>query len=117
MKTAELIRLLQKADPSGELPVCIDNVSPYVVDVEPAYYDGCMQMLIEDPSLKPYYSIVGVKYISRGLKVQIKPLDVESAILDNPDLPVEYESDFANDWYKPKVETWREESRKIGADK
>lgn len=111
MKTKELIALLQEADPTGELPVCVGNVSPYFVDVQPGYYDGCLQLLVEDPALKPYYSVVGGKICSGGMKVKIVTMDLDSAIFDNPDLPVEYDSPYAERHYKKAVEAWREQAR------
>ena len=58
MKTSELIRLLQEADPSGEVECCIDNHDIYSVELWPAFYDGALEILVRDPSLRPYYDIV-----------------------------------------------------------
>lgn len=41
MKAKELIAELQKADPTGEAEVAIDNKTVYgTTGVEPGYYDG-----------------------------------------------------------------------------
>lgn len=107
MKTGELIKLLQEADPSGELPVCVGNHDVYFVQKLPAYYDGPLQQLIHDDSLRPYWSIVGAKITTRGLKVDIATMSIEDAINDVPDLPVECEGS----WTQERVDRWRAEAR------
>lgn len=79
MKTKEVIRQLNEADPTGEVDVCIDNVDIHFIDREPAYYDGPLQVLVRDEA-KPGYNIVGAKYKRSGEKVQIHTLSVSDAI-------------------------------------
>lgn len=67
MKTKELIRQLQKVDPSGEEEVCVANMDILTVDSLPAYYDGPAQVLIRDSEDK----IIGGRYKRSGIKVQI----------------------------------------------
>ena len=63
MTTREFIAALQAADPSGDLPVFVNGENPYLVECEPAYYDGRQCLLIEDPAKKPYWSIVGARMV------------------------------------------------------
>jgi len=109
MKTKEVIRLLQKADPTGEEEVSVGNQDVYDVAREPAYWDGCLQVLQRDESLN-CYNVIGAKYTSEGVKIVISPLGIDRALWENPDLPVEYEGDLADD-YKERVEKWRQEAK------
>jgi hypothetical protein len=90
MKSKELIRLLQEEDPSGEVEVSVGNRDIFSLHTEPSYWDGRAQLLIRDYSKDPYYNVVGAKYTSRGSKVVITAMGVTDAILNNPDLPVDY---------------------------
>ena len=115
MKTKELIHRLQEADPSGEMDCCVSNADIFFVDVEPAYWDGCLQVLIRDPAKSPYYDVVGAKYVSSGKKLVIRPLSISDAIFENEKLPVDYE-DLAPSWqerYKNMVEERRKETNEI----
>ena len=89
MKTKELIALLQNADPAGELECCVDNIDIIDVAVEPAYFDGCLEVLIRDPN-NEFYNVIGAKFIATGYKLNISPHSIRSAILDNVDLPIDY---------------------------
>ena len=88
MKTKELIRLLQECDPTGELEVAVGNNPIYCVDRLPAYYDGNLQMLIQDHSVETY-NILGYKVTGQGLKVSLTDMDLRQVLLDNPDAPVD----------------------------
>lgn len=90
MKTKELIRQLQEADPSGEVEVCVGNVDIHFVDIEPAYYDGTLQVLKRDESKSPYYNIVGGKYCRTGSKVVLHTLSISDAIANGGDFEVDY---------------------------
>lgn len=107
MKTAELIRRLQEADPTGELPVCVGNVDVYFVQTLPAYYDGQLQQLVHDEGKRPYYSVVGAKITRRGTKVDIVTHSIRDALLDHPDMPVECDEPSMAE----RVEQWRQEAR------
>ena len=118
MKTKELIRQLQEADPSGEMNCCVENVDIFFVDCEPAYWDGCLQVLERDPTSK-YYNVIGAKYTTEGRKIVIVTHSIKDAILENPDLPIEYEG-FSDESktkgsYQKDVEKWREKTRRINA--
>jgi hypothetical protein len=115
MKTKELIRQLQEADPSGELECCVGNADIHFVDVEPAYWDGCLQVLKRDES-NPYYNIIGGKYTCRGDKVNVRPLSIGDAIFENQDLPVEFEGKYGWDYYKERVEHHRKKTEEICND-
>lgn len=108
MKTRRLIELLQAADPSGDLDCCVDNLDIFTLSVEPGYYDGHAQQLIRDES-NPYYNVVGARIVGRGQKVLIRTLSIEDALVDNPDLPVHYET--SNEQQQAKwarqIEEWR----------
>jgi hypothetical protein len=115
MKTKDLIKQLQECDPEGETEVCVHNVPIYYVDNLPAYYDGKLQVLINDPEKEPYYSVVGAKFVSTGRKVVINTLGIDDAIHSDPDLPVEIDNDIPTyDFsYAKRVEEWRKEARDI----
>lgn len=112
MKTHELIKQLQEADPSGELDVCVENIDILFVDLEPAYYDGLQQVLIRDKN-KPHFNIVGAKVKRNGQKVTIHTLSIEDLFLDVPnakidlkELPARHKED-----YKRRIEMWRKEAK------
>ena len=116
MKTKELIRQLQEADPSGELECAIGNSDIHFVEVQPAYWDGCLEVLERDES-NPYYNIIGAKYTTEGVKINISTLSIEEAIFNDPDLPVEFDTHFLyeehNDRYKKAVKRYRKEAKQI----
>lgn len=89
MKTKELIRQLQDADPSGETEVCIGNADINFVDVLPAYYDGRLQVLQRNEN-NGCYNIIGAKLVSQGNKVIIHPLSIYDALWNDPDMPIDY---------------------------
>lgn len=83
MKTKDLIKKLQETDPSGELEVVADGSPIYFLETYPAYYDGSLAILIEDPKKKPYHSIIGMKFTNKGRKVRLHTMDMESVFLDD----------------------------------
>jgi len=112
MKTKELIRQLNIADPTGEEEVCVGNADILFVESEPAYYDGHLQVLIRDTTKDPYYNVVGAKYVGKGKKVCIKYHSIESAIMENPELPVDFSeiSTVDNKYYLECVKQYRREA-------
>ena len=108
MKTKELIRRLQEADPAGEEECVVGNHDIFFVENLPAYYDGRRQQLVRDPSKAPYYDVVGARITGTGRKVQIHTLSVADALENNPDMPVELDN---ADCYAAKVARWRQEAR------
>lgn len=112
MKTKDLIALLKEEDPSGELECCIGNCDIYYVGSEPAYYDGCLQVLERDPNNK-YYNIIGGRYVSTGTKIVLTPLSIREAIFNDEDLPVTYEGEYTERNYKERVDSFRKEAKEI----
>jgi len=76
MKTKELIKLLQEADPDGNEEVCVDNMSIFEVYKEAAYYDGSLQILKTNSN----GHISGGIIRRSGNKIQIRVLDLEEAV-------------------------------------
>lgn len=110
MKTKDLITLLKKFDPSGDLECCVDNHDILSVETLPAYYDGSLEVLIRDPKNK-YYNIVGAKIVRTGDKVKIRTHSIEDAIYQNPDLSVEYTLRDEN-W----IQRVRQEARELNSN-
>lgn len=114
MKTRDLIRRLQDADPTGEAEVCVDNEDICWVHPMEAYWDGRLQVLERDGN-----RVVGAKVTSMGTKVKIVHLSIEEAIYDNPELPVDLSelgiSRSVEEW-TADIAKWREESRKMKAE-
>ena len=117
MTTAELIEALKKADPEGTTQVVVGNRPIYTVGNEPAYYDGCMQILVQDESRKPYFNIVGMKVTRAGRKVRLRLYDIEDWILDYPDGDVDLSdlenSDYQYERWSANIAEWRAEARQI----
>lgn len=101
MKTKELIRKLQEADPTGEEECVIGNQDILYVERLPAYYDGPCQRLIRDGN-----NITGVEIRISGFKVSIVSHGVDDVFLDDPDTPVTYDSDCPD-----HIKAWVEEQR------
>lgn len=87
MKTKDLIRRLQEADPTGELHVSVGNIDILTVYRVEHYYDGRQERLMRDET-SPYYNVVGGYWSTEGHKVVIRDLSIEDAIFEDPDLPV-----------------------------
>jgi hypothetical protein len=114
MKTKDLIKELQEADPSGELECCVNNIDIFTVATEPAYYDGRLQLLIRDPAKKPYYDIVGGKYVSSGYKVVISPMSITDVLWDDPDAEIDYGGLLSNaESYRKSDDATRQASRDV----
>ena len=91
MKSKELIRQIQEIDPTGELEVCIDTTTDILfVERLPAYYDGKLEVLQRDENIDSDYNVVSAKLMVTGLKVAIRTFSIEDAILDNPNIPIDY---------------------------
>ena|SRR5271165_2954595 len=85
MKTNELIKLLQEADPNNECDVCVGNRPIYCIDRLPYYYDGRAEFVeCKDD--------VPIKCGWRGDcdKIKIIPYDLEDVICDYPDIEIDY---------------------------
>lgn len=112
MKTKELIRQLQKCDPTGEEEVFVGNIDILEVAGMPAYYDGAVQQLVRDPNNK-YYNVIGGIYRRSGAKIQIQLCSFDDALMEDPELPIDVSE--VHDHDKEQVEAWRQENRDIKA--
>lgn len=81
MKTSQLIKLLQEADPNDECTVCISNHPVSDVDRMPYYYDGRLEYIERDEHHNP----IKVGYKAGGQKIKIHCDTIEDALMDNPD--------------------------------
>ncbi|KKN19529.1 hypothetical protein LCGC14_0944910 [marine sediment metagenome] len=111
MKTKDVIEMLQKADPSGKLDCVVGNYDIFCAHVEPAYWDGCMQLLVRDKD-NSYYNVTGAIYTSKGVKVQIETMGIDDALCEDPELPVEVIDTFVNKRMQDQVDAWRVERKK-----
>lgn len=118
MKTKELIKHLQTADPSSELECVVGWEDILFVEQLPGYYDGPYQVLDRDKSKEPYYNVVGAKITDKGFKIKIHTHSIDNALLDNWELPVEYElhNQKSIDEYKKEIENLRIEYRILEED-
>lgn len=88
MKTKDLIRLLNAADPSGEEHCCIDNADIEEPSVEPAYYDGSLHIIERDSDGRP---LSGRRKRS-GKKVNLHPTYIYD-VAHYPGFKVEYSTE------------------------
>ena len=95
MKGKELIKQLQEADPTGEIEVCTGNADIWDVTVEPAYYDGALQVIDRDSDNRP---ILG-RRVRSGQKVSLSPIRIEDA-LEYPDFKIEYQTETDRQRYE-----------------
>ena len=108
MKTKDLIKLLQEADPNGEFECCIGNADILAIDVRPAWYDGPLQILKRD-SNKNGYNIIGVKITNQGTKIVLLEHSIGDVLLDFSDIPVEFDANIEEGhWYKNYIESLRQ---------
>lgn len=113
MKSKELIKILLELDPTGEVEVLAGNIDILDIQREPAYWDGCYQRLMRDPSITSQYDIIGGEYVSEGDKICIDGYSLQHAIWHNPDLPVKFLDDEMNmDNYKKEIKQCRIDVRK-----
>ena len=104
MLVKELIAALQQEDPDTE--VCVGNRPIHFIEGVPAYYDGPLQVLVQDKA-NPYYNITGAKILHTGRKVQVHILSIEDALLEDPEMTVECTTDRD----KTRADQWRKEAR------
>lgn len=113
MTTAELIRQLQTADPSGELPVCLANGGEDVRFVcrEAGYYDGPYEQLVRGEDGR---SISRAVLTTRGEKVRIHYSSIAEIMIDRPDFPVTIDvSEGRREEIERRVAQWRVEARAL----
>ena len=113
MKTKDLIALLQSADPSGELHVCLqDNRDVFDVHRLPAYMDGRQEILIRDAD-NPFFNVLGGILNASGDKIAISGMTIEDAMIENPDMPVIIGGGDRSGTYRREVDRWRTEALDI----
>jgi hypothetical protein len=116
MKSSKLIELLQKEDPTGDGEVCISgsegNADIFNLEWKAGYWDGAYQVLKRNWASE-YYNVIGAEYRSDGDKLCIRPMTIEDALLNDPELPIEVFDDFCQKKMADEVASWREVMRKI----
>ena len=115
MKTRDLIAALNEADPSGDLECAIGNTDIHFVDVEPGYYDGCLQVLKRDET-RDCYNIVGGEFRAGTQKVVIHGLSIIDALWEDPDMEVTFDGEYAARHYASRIEAERIKIRKAKAE-
>jgi hypothetical protein len=85
MKTSQLIKLLQEADPNDECIVCINNHPVNDVARMAYYYDGRLEHIERDENNNP----IKVGYNLGGQKIKILYDTIEDALMDNPNVELE----------------------------
>lgn len=118
MKTKELIKQLQVADPSGDFECTVEGHDIHFVDSNPGYWDGPYELLVRDETQTSCYNVVGAKLTTKGMKVAVRCLSIEDAIFNDPHMPVTYDCTYVNDGgreasFLAEVETWRQEAHAI----
>jgi hypothetical protein len=103
MKTKELIQMLQEADPSGEEQCCINNADIWDITVEPAYYDGSLNVIEFDEDRRPLRG----RRVRSGKKVNLTPICIGDC-LEYPNFTIVY----ADDADRQRNETWDVEARR-----
>ena len=89
MKSKKLIALIQKCDPTGEMEVCIGNGDIHHVGVEPAYWDGKLQVFTFDENGYP----ISAKRVSKGEKMTLDPIYISDTVGEYDNFVVEYTDD------------------------
>lgn len=111
MKTKDLIAALNEVDPTGEMEVCVGNQDIHFVAVEPAYHDGCLQVLLRDEKVTDCYNVIGAEIRSDGAKLNIETLSIKSALWNDPEMPVGFVGDYAKEHYAKSIATERKAVR------
>lgn len=111
MKTKDLIKELQELDPEGELECCIDNLDIGGISIEPAYWDGSLQLVEKGPDGE----ILGMKILDSGLKLVLSPTSVGDFIMNYPDGKIDFSdlSENRKSHWRRFVELKRNETKKI----
>lgn len=119
MTTGELIEWLKKEDPTGKIPVCVDNHDIYFLEHLPSYYDGRLQRIIQDKN-KLGYNIIGAKWICGGDKIKLRTMSVHDCIennlntfVDYTDIVMSYKDEERALDYKRSDDACRQETRDI----
>jgi hypothetical protein len=97
MKTKVLIEQLQKSDPTGELECCVGNGDIWGLEVKSSYWDGKLQVFQFNENNQP----ISAKRVSKGDKLDIRPIYISEVIGEYPGFVVEYESEEDRKRYEP----------------
>lgn len=116
MKTADLIRRLQEADPSGELECCVGGDDIYFVERLPAYYDGPHTILTRDPAKAPYWNITGATINYYGEKVKLHVVELADLIWGHPEIPVAVRPEGRMVREEDRIERLRAEGREMNEE-
>ena len=114
MKTRELIKQLQDADPSGELECCVDNQDIHFIFVQPGNYDGLLEILVRDQAQKGF-NVVGGILQCKGRKVRIRTLSLEDCLFEfdnNFPITIVADDDSNRKLAQKQIDTWKENVRK-----
>lgn len=113
MKSGELIKYLQEVDPTGEIEVFIDGAKdffkPYTTEM---YWDGCPFKM--NPKYNSYPESLSV--LSNGRKIVLKSFSYKDALLDNPEFPIEYDSEYSERRWDDRIFRERIECRTINEE-
>jgi hypothetical protein len=82
---------------------------------EPGYYDGPFETLQHDPEKRgKAWSIACGRISTRGYKINLHTLSIESALADDPTLPVQIDvNDSAHDRVAANVAEWRRAAEEL----
>lgn len=110
MLVKELIELLSRENPETE--VCVHNDPIVDVATLPFYYDGRLSFVKRNENGRP----IKAGWRGTGNKVAIFCDDVESVLLDNPELEIDFGGKGTEEDKKVWVENTRVEGRNIQAE-
>ena len=85
MKTSELIKLLQDADPKDECRVCIGNCPVKEVQRDVFYWDGREEYVLRDENDQ----VIKVGFPDSGDKINIHRDSIDEALMDNPEAEID----------------------------
>ena len=88
LKTRELVKQLQEADPTGELEVTVGKTDIHFLQTLPGYYDGYYEVLVRDENLIDCYNVVGAEIRGTGYHVCIETFSIQDMLHDDPSAPV-----------------------------
>jgi hypothetical protein len=81
LKTKNFIKMLQEADPKGEGYIRLPGGgAPYFADAKEGYWDGPYQYLEIDETKKHKYDDSVLVTSTKGYKVDIHTMDIDSII-------------------------------------
>lgn len=115
MKTKELIRQLQLADPDGESECVVNGTTDILaVEPEPGYYDGSYQVLVRNPDLNgECYDVIGGIISTKGVKINLSTHTLREAmyeaIMSDKEFPIEIQAPNYEQEYQETINGWKEE--------